>query len=462
MSADPGRAVSESDWSALAKAVSGRVLRPGDPGFGPASTPFNERFAAVTPAGVVTVADTADIRTAIRWARSVGIHAVARCGGHSYAGNSVSTGLVIDLSRLNTVTVDASTGLVRVGGGATMADIYAAIQPYEMAYALGNGATVGIAGLTLGGGYGATSRVHGLTADALVETTVLTADGELLRCDANENPDLFWACRGGGGGNFGINTSFTFQAQPVSNCATYRLLFGRSAAEQVFTCAQQIVRSAPDEFAARTGISTTGSDPIVSVIGQYLGPATELREILDPLLSLAVPHRADIRDRTYWEAKDDLLHETAGGAFAARTSILTEPLPEAGIETMLALIDVWPGSGNPDGGGAALFSWGGAVNRVGVRETAFPHRDAMFLLALDTSWLTSDSASTVERNLSWLADLAEALAPYGNGHSYLNFTDPDLESWRAAYYGVNYPRLVEVKRRHDPHRFFTVTQGIDT
>lgn len=203
MSADPGRAVSESDWSALAKAVSGRVLRPGDPGFGPASTPFNERFAAVTPAGVVTVADTADIRTAIRWARSVGIHAVARCGGHSYAGNSVSTGLVIDLSRLNTVTVDASTGLVRVGGGATMADIYAAIQPYEMAYALGNGATVGIAGLTLGGGYGATSRVHGLTADALVETTVLTADGELLRCDANENPDLFWACRGGAGATSG-------------------------------------------------------------------------------------------------------------------------------------------------------------------------------------------------------------------------------------------------------------------
>jgi hypothetical protein len=462
MMAGPGPVLSESDWIGLAKGISGQVLRPGDPGFSLVSTPFNQRFATTTPAGVVTVADAADIRSAVQWARSVGIGAVARCGGHSYAGNSVSTGLVIDLSRLNSVTADGSTGLVKVAGGATMADIYAAIQPHEMAYALGNGASVGIAGLTLGGGYGATSRVHGLTADALVETTVLTADGELLRCNATENADLFWACRGGGGGNFGINTSFTFQARPVSDCSTYLLLFERSDAATVFSGAQQVVRSAPDEFAARTGINTTGSGANVSVIGQHLGPAGELREILDPLLSVAKPQRADIRDRTYWEAKDDLLHETAGGAFAARTSILTEPLPDAGVEAMLALVDKWPGSGNPDGAGAALFSWGGAVNRVGVSETAFPHRDAMFLLALDTSWMASDPVSTVERNLGWLAELGEALAPFGNGNSYLNFTDPDLESWHNAYHGMNYARLVEVKKRHDPHRFFTFNQGIDT
>lgn len=453
---------SEHDWAMLAKAVSGRVLRPGEAGFGAASIPFNERFAATTPAGVVTVADTDDIRHAVRWARSVGVGAVARCGGHSYAGNSVSTGLVIDLSRLNTVTADGSTGLVEVGAGATMADVYAAIQPHEMAFALGNGAGVGIAGLTLGGGCGATSRVHGLTADALVATTVLTADGELLRCDATENADLFWACRGGGGGNFGINTSFTFQARPVSDCSTYLLLFDRADAEKVFTVAQQIVGTAPDEFAARTGISTTGSDAIVSVIGQHLGPAAELREILDPLLSVAGPRRADIDDRTYWEAKDDLLHDTAGGSFAARTNILTEPLPDAGIEAMLAMVGSWPGSGNPDGAGAALFSWGGAVNRVGVSDTAFPHRDAMFLLALDTSWMATDPASTVERNLGWLAELGDALAPFGTGRSYLNFTDPELESWRTAYHGVNHERLVEIKRRHDPDGFFTFTQGIGT
>lgn len=456
------RTASEVDWLRLANAVSGRVSRPGEAGFSRAGTAFNERFAARTPAGVVTVADTDDIRRAIDWARVAGIGAVARCGGHSYAGNSAGPGLVIDLSLLNTVTADGSTGLVTAAAGASMADVYAAIQPHQMAFALGNGASVGIAGLTLGGGCGATSRVHGLTADALVETTVLTADGELLRCSAAENADLFWACRGGGGGNFGINTSFVFQAQPVSDCSTYLLLFDRADAEVGFTVAQQVVRSAPNEFAARTGISTTRSGTVVSVIGQHLGPAAELRELLDPLLSVAKPVRCDLRDRTYWEAKDDLLHETAGGAFAVRTNVLTEPLPEAGIDAMLGLIDKWPGSGNPDGGGAALFSWGGVANRLSEQATAFPHRDAMFLLTMDTSWVTADDKSTVDRNLAWLAELGRAVAPFGTGRSYLNFTDPDLGSWRRAYYGVNYPRLVDVKRRHDPDGFFTCTQGIDT
>jgi FAD/FMN-containing dehydrogenase len=460
--AGPRLAPSESDWAALAKALSGPVLRPGDAGFGPAGRPFNERYAGTTAAGVARVADTADIGRALGWARSVGIGAVARGGGHSYAGNSVTTGLVIDLSRLSTVTADGSTGLVTAAGGATMTDVYAAIQPHQMAFALGNGASVGIGGLTLGGGYGATSRAHGLTADALVATTVLTADGQLLRCDATENADLFWACRGGGGGNFGINTSFTFQARPVSDCSTYLLLFDRPDAEKVFTLAQQAVRSAPEEFAARTGISTSGSGAVVSVIGQHLGPAAEAREILDPLLSVAVPLRADFRDRTYWEAKDDLLHETAGGSFAARTSVLTGPLADAGIEAMLALVDSWPGSGNPDGGGAALFSWGGAVNRVGAADTAFPHRDAAYLLAMDTSWMAADPAATVRRNLDWLADLGQALAPYGTGGSYLNFTDPELESWRTAYHGENYARLVEIKRRYDPDGFFTFSQGVGT
>ncbi|MFI9812684.1 FAD-binding oxidoreductase [Saccharothrix variisporea] len=454
--------VSERDWRGLDEVVSGRVLRPSDAGFGAVGSAFNERFAATTPAGVVTVADTDDIRHALAWARTTGISAVVRAGGHSYSGASVGTGLVIDLSRLRTVTADGRTGLVTAAAGATMSDVYAALQPHEMAFALGNGASVGIAGLTLGGGCGATSRVHGLTADALVATTVLTADGELLHCDARENADLFWACRGGGGGNFGVTTSFTFQARPVADCSTYLLLFDRADAEKVFTVAQQVVGSAPDEFAARTGVARSRDGAVVSVIGQHLGPAAELREILDPVLSVARPLRADIRDRTYWEAKDDLLHETAGGAFAVRTDVLTRPLPDAGIETMLALVDAWPGSGNPDGGGAALFSWGGAINRVGAADTAFPHRDAMFLLSLDTSWVTADAPATVRRNLDWLAELREALAPYGAGRSYLNFADPDLAEWRTAYHGANYPRLVEVKNRYDPEGFFTAPQGVGT
>jgi FAD/FMN-containing dehydrogenase len=451
---------SEEDWRRLDLAVTGRVSRPGDNGFETVSTPFNRRFASVVPAGVVSVADVVDVQRAVRWARDVGVRISVRGGGHSYAGFSVCPGLVLDLSGLNTVSANASSGLVTAAGGASMSTVYAAIEPCEMAFALGNGASVGIGGLTLGGGYGATSRVHGITADALVATTLVTADGEVLRCDATENADLFWACRGGGGGNFGVNVSFTFQAQAVSDCATYVLLWRIEDAEKVFSVVQQTVGGAPDEFAARVGVSTTGSDAVVSCIGQHMGPASELREILDPVLSVAQPFRVMIEDRTYWQAKDDLLHETSAGAFAARTSVLTQPLPDEAVELMLAQVRRWPGSGNADGGGAALFSWGGAVNRVPVGDTAFPHRNARFLLAMDTSWMEDDSPAVVDANLGWLGELADSMAPYGGGGSYLNFTDPDLTSWRSAYYGENYARLAQIKRRVDPDGFFAFDQGI--
>jgi hypothetical protein len=208
------------------------------------------------------------------------------------------------------------------------------------------------------------------------------------------------------------------------------------------------------------GVSTTGSDSVVSCIGQHLGPAAELREILDPILSVAQPFRVMIDDRTYWQAKDDLLHETSAGAFAARTSVLTQPLPDDAVSAMLSAVRRWPGSGNSDGGGAALFSWGGAVNRVPVGDTAFPHRDAKFLLSMDTSWAEDDAVEVVKANLGWLTELADTMAPYGNDRSYLNFTDPDLKSWRTAYYGPNYPRLAEIKRRFDPDGLFAFEQGI--
>jgi FAD/FMN-containing dehydrogenase len=455
------RPPAETDWQRLDRVVAGRVRRPGEPGFRGASTPFNKRFAATTPAGVVSVENAEDVRRAIEWARDLGVVAVARSGGHSFAGHSVNTGLVIDLSAMNTVSANGSTGLVTTAGGARMADVYAAIQPHEMAFALGNSATVGIAGLVLGGGCGATSRVFGLTADALVATTVVTADGRLLHCDANENADLFWACRGGGGGNFGINVSFTFQARPVADCSTYVLVWDRADAPKVFSALQEVVRRGPDEFATRIGVAKAGgSEAVVSAVGQHLGPASELREILDPVLAVAQPVHTRIADRTFWQAKDDLLHETSEDAFAVRTNIVTEPLPDEAVATMLSFVDRLPGSGNPDGGGAALFSWGGAINRVGRTDTAFAHRDAMFLLSMDTSWAETDEPAVVAANLRWLSELGDALSPYVSDGAFQNFMDPDLADWRTAYYGVNYPRLKQIKDRVDPDGFFTFAQSI--
>ncbi|WP_371501705.1 FAD-binding oxidoreductase [Kitasatospora sp. NBC_00374] len=453
--------VSEAAWRQLEKSVAGRVLRPGEPGFDTSSAPFNRRFTRTAPSGVLAVADVADVRRAVEWAREEGVPVVPRGGGHSYAGYSVNTGLVVDTRALNTVTADGSTGLVTAAGGALMADVYAAIEPHGIAFALGNGASVGIAGLALGGGSAATSRRLGLTADALVRTTLVTADGELVTCDAHRNPDLFWACRGGGGGNFGINVSFTFQASPVPDVSTCLLLWDGGDAPAVFAVLQEVMRQAPDELSVRLGVSAAdGPDIVVSAVGLHLGPASELRELLAPVLAAARPLRADIADRTFWQAKDYLLHETSGGAFAVRTGFATEPLPPEAVTEVLGLLARRPGSGNPDGCGLALFGWGGAINRVDQADTAFVHRHAQYLVSMDTSWDERDGPAAVAANLRWLADLREAVAPYLAEGSYLNFTDPDLTDWRTAYYGANYPRLVEIKKRVDPDGLFTFDQAV--
>ncbi|MFF4421784.1 FAD-binding oxidoreductase [Streptomyces sp. NPDC001549] len=463
MSANAAHGASESAWRRLERTVAGRVLRPGAAGFRSSSAPFNKRYATTAPSGVLSAANTGDVRRALAWARETGIGLVARGGGHSYAGYSAAAGLVLDLGALNTVTADGSTGLVTAAGGALMSDVRAAVQPHEMAFALGNGASVGIAGLTLGGGSSSTSRTLGLTADALVRTTLMTADGRLLTCDAQENPDLYWACRGGGGGNFGINLSFTFRASPVSDVSTCLLLWDGADAPEVFTVMQEIARKAPDAFSLRLGVSAAGGPgATVSAVALHLGPASELRELLAPALTATRPVRQDIADRTFWEAQDHLLHETSAGAFAVRTNFAAEPLPAQALSTVLSRLERRPGSGNPDGCGLALYTWGGAINRVAPADTAFVHRDALSLVTMDTSWSEQDGPATVEANLRWLAGLREAMAPYVGEGAYQNFIDPDLPDWRTAYYGANYPRLVEIKKRVDPDGFFTFGQAIGT
>ncbi|RDI50619.1 FAD-binding oxidoreductase [Nocardia mexicana] len=441
--------------------VGGRLHLPGDPGFAAATRPFNTRYADIRPLGALSVRDAADVANAVGWARDRGVTVAPRGGGHSYAGFSTGTGLVLDLRALDEIRIDTGTGLVTVGGGTRSGALSAALQRHDLALPLGNSDEVGIGGLTLGGGVAAVSRAFGLTCDALVETDIVLADGTVRRCSATENADLFWACRGGGGGNFGVNTSFTFQARPARPGSTCLLLWEWSHAREVLSVMQEIMADAPDEFAARIGAARAGDRPgTVSVIGQYLGPAAELRELLAPAVAAAAPYRCDIDDRTYWEAKDFLHHETSGLPFAVRTRTTPKPLPDDGIETIVAAVERLPGSGNPDGGGVALFTWGGAINRIPVSATAFPHRDTLFLISMDTSWSPSDSARTVWCNLEWLDGVHEEMGVHATDSAYVNFTDPALTEWRTAYYGANHARLSRIKRRYDPHRVFDFCQAV--
>ncbi|KDN86007.1 oxidoreductase [Kitasatospora cheerisanensis KCTC 2395] len=406
---------------------------------------------------VLRAAGPADVVRAVEWARETGVPIVPRGGGHSYAGHSVNSGLVVDLRALDGIAVDPGSGLVTVGGGVLTGALYAALRPHGLALPLGNGATVGIAGLALGGGSAATSRRLGLTADTLRATTLATAAGTVLTCDGTENEDLFWACRGGGGGNFGINLDLTFQAVPAPAASTCLLLWEVAHAPAVFEAVQELMRTAPEEVSLRLGVATSGGRTLVSVVGLHLGPAAELRDILAPAFAAGPPSRADIADRDFWDAMDYLQHETAGGAFAVRTHFAVDPLPPEAVAQALAHLAAAPPSGNPDGCGFALFGWGGAINRVGPAATAFVHRDAQYLISLDTSWLPGEEPAP---QLGWLAALDHLIAAHATGGAYLNFTDPDLRDWRTAYYGANYPRLVAVKRRHDPDGLFDFPQSV--
>lgn len=450
-----------TDWNSLRRQVTGQVLLPGQSGFADCSQIANERYKNIVPGAVVNIDDYEDIGRALRWSQNEGVPVTARGGGHSYAGHSINSGLIMNLTSLDRVTVDPSAHTVTVGGGARTGAIHRALRVNNAIVPLGNSDNVGIGGLTLGGGVSIVSRAIGLTCDALLSTDVVLADGSIITCSADDYPDLFWACRGGGGGNFGVNVSFTFRTHSVPETSTCVVLWDWSNARDVLAVMQDVMQAAPNGFSARIGLNRAAArNGIVSVIGQHLGPSHELDGFLAPAISIATPISKRVIDQSYWDAAEYLHHETVGGAFAARTRTTASPLSGDGLNALVDALDRWPGSNNPDGAGAALFTWGGAINDVGVTDTAFPHRQALFLISMDTSWLPNEPFETVSTNLEWLSTLHRSMGAFADDASYVNFADPDLDDWQQAYYGINAPQLARVKNHYDPDDVFSSPQGV--
>jgi FAD/FMN-containing dehydrogenase len=455
------------DWAALAGSLDGRLARPGDAGFERVSVPYNAVWADVVPQGVALCRGDADVSACVDWARESGVAVAVRSGGHNYAGYCTGPGLVINLGSMRDVEVDDDAGTVRALPGARNTMIYAGLQPHGVAISAGRCPTVAVGGLVLGGGIGFSSRKLGLTCDHLIEAEIVTADGELRRCSDRENADLFWALRGGGGGNFGVCTSYTFETRPVSDVAIYDVAWEWRDAADVWAAFQGVIEAAPDEFSARVGVGAAGDpatgeagDPSISILGQYFGPVDELEDILSPALRAGRTSKRLIEARTFWQAKDYFFDNVPKDRFAVKSAYLDQPLADAGIETLLAAVESWPGSSNTDGAGAAMFASGGAINRVAPAETAFVHRDQFAVLATESTWTGDDPEATVDANVAWIEDLASALAPYVSGSAYQNFIDRSQPDWERAYYGTNLERLSEVKRRYDPEDLFSFEQSI--
>jgi hypothetical protein len=455
------------DWDQLARRLRGSLVLPDDRGYATLSRPHNHRYAYIHPRGVVVCAGPDDARESLLWARDNDVPIAVRSGGHNYAGYSTTDGLVIDLGEMKRAKVNDGMGTIVTQPGARNTDVYAALQPHGVAISAGRCPTVAVGGLVLGGGIGFSSRKLGLTCDHLVEAEMITASGKTLRCSDRKNTDLFWALRGGGGGNFGICTSFTFETKPVGDVALYDIEWHWKDAPKVFAAFQQVMAGAPNEFSARIGAGRAGrlagggaAAPTMSALGQLFGSKRELLDLLDPALSAARPKRQLIAERTFWQAKNYFFDTTPEGYYEVKSAYARQPLSDAGIGTLLDSIERWPGSSNPEGGGFAMFGSGGAINAVPASATAFVHRNEFALIATETTWTAADSDSAIGRGLDWIESLADALSPHVSGFAYQNFIDRSQPNWQQAYYGSNLERLMSVKKRYDPDDVFHFQQSV--
>jgi FAD/FMN-containing dehydrogenase len=443
----------------LDRQLRGDVVQRGAPGYNAARVIYDTRYDAVKPQAIAFCESLADVQKTVRWARKHNVHIVPRSGGHSYGGYSTTTGVVVDVSRMHRISVTRS-GTAAVGAGAPLLDVYTALAARGRMVPGGTCPTVGIAGLTQGGGIGLSGRKYGLTCDHLVEATVVLADGSAVVANAGQHQDLYWALRGGGGGNFGIVTRFVFRTHPAGNVATYSMEWPWSDAKQIVQAWQAFAPHAPDGLSSvlnANAAAGSSAAPHITSAGQFFGSEQTLRALLAPLLNAGTPTRFTTTTRTFLGA----VHYWAGGGtgrstFAAKSSIANALVSAAGIDVLLQQIEDRRASGT--GSGVVLLdSWGGAINRVPKAKTAFVHRDALFSLQYLAYW---DAAAPAAPNVAWLRRAYAAVRPHVSVFAYQNYIDPDLSNWQQAYYGSNLARLRQVKRRYDPHNVFHFRQSI--
>ena len=447
----------------LGRGLHGTLLTPGSTGYDEARTIWNAMIER-RPALVVRCIDAEDVATAVRFARENSLLTSVRGGGHNIAGNAVcDDGFMIDLSPMRAVRVDPTRRVAHVEAGATLGDVDRATQEHGLATPLGINSTTGVAGLTLGGGFGWLSRRFGLSSDNLLAADVVNAAGERLRASTTENPDLFWGLRGGGG-NFGVVTSFEFQLHRIGPQVLAGLIIHPlDDAKEVIRFYRTFAPEAPEELACWFVMRKAPPLPflpaewhgreILVLAACYTGDLADGERILEPLRRFGRPI-ADV---------------IGPQPFAAWQTIL-DPLLTPGmrnywkshdfLEVSDGLIDVFIDFARrlPDGNTEIAFAQlGGAISRLTNDDSAYARREAQYLMNVHGRW--ADAAGD-DACIRWARDLFAAAAPYSTGSVYVNFLSGDEESRVRAAYGANYERLVALKNRFDPTNLFRVNQNI--
>jgi FAD/FMN-containing dehydrogenase len=459
--------------------LSGSLVLPSDTAYATDKLLFNEQFDGINPAAIAFCASPSDVQRCVGFARAHGVPVAARSGGHSYGGYSLSAGLVVDVTQIATIAVGTGGTGARIGAGARLIDIYTTLGNAGVLLPGGSCPTVGIAGLTLGGGIGVFDRLFGLTCDNLRSVQMVMADGNLVTASRSAHPDLFWACQGGGGGNFGIATAFEFGVHPIpADIALFTLDWPWAAAQEVLGAWQQWLPSTPHNLWSNCQLLASGASLLVRVGGVFAGTTSALDGIISPLLNAAgsPPSSQFVGPESYLNAmfieagcegktlgECHLPTQTVDGtlgrsAYAAKSTFVNEAFSSSALAATTAAVassqQIDPGLG-----AAFLFdSYGGAINAIGASETAFVHRSALAGIQMTATWGSGTEPTSAA---SWLNSAAADLAPYTSG-AYQNYIDPTLPNWAEAYYGTNLARLVTIKAAVDPDDFFHFAQSIPT
>ncbi|PYC80254.1 FAD-binding dehydrogenase [Streptomyces tateyamensis] len=460
-----GRGAMPPDWQALRAVLGDRLVLPGDPGYPIARLGFNELNDGQLPAAIAKCACPDEVRACLDVARGHGIPIAARSGGHSYLGYSIPAGgLVIDLRAMARVVVNPD-GTAEVGAGARLIDVYAGLAAQGRLLPAGSCPTVGVSGLTLGGGIGVLARKYGLTCDRLAAAELVLADSGLCTASPTEEPDLHWALRGGGGGNFGIVTRFSFDTAPAPGLTVFVLGFPATATTEVLGAWQPWVAGAPFELWASCQVSG-GTPPSCRIVGCWVGDPDEANAQLDRLVRAVgtAPATRTVAAKDYLDAmkfmagcaKDTIAqcHPTWEGGRLGRTGFVAvsrmlgpTPLDPAAVTELMT---------GRSGVDLLLDSLGGAVGEPAPDATAFPHRDS-----LASAQVYVSATPATEQQARTTADaVRDGLAGLGARGAYVNYIDATLPDWGRAYYGANLPRLQAVARRYDPDGVFAFPQSV--
>lgn len=447
----------------LKASTRGQVLAPGDTGYDDARKIWNAMIDR-RPAVIVRCAGAADVRRAVNFGRENKLLISVRGGGHNIAGTAVcDDGMMIDLSPMKSVRIDPRLARAYVEPGATLADFDNEAQAFGLAVPLGINSTTGVAGLTLGGGFGWLTRRFGMTVDNLLSADVVTADGELLQAREQDNEDLFWAIRGGGG-NFGVVTMFEFQLHPVGpeifgGLVVVPLEQGREALSNYRAALQTM----PEELTVWAVLrqapplpflpESVHGKPIVAFAVCYTGGVEKGPAAVEVVRKLGKPYGEHLGPMPYaaWQqAFDPLLTPGARNYWKSHN---LESLQDGLIDAAVAAVETVPSSQ------CEIFFGhiGGAAMRIPVSATAYPHRSAQFAMNVHGRW---DDPKDDDRCIAWARDIFRATEPYAQGGVYVNFLTQDETGRVGAAYGDNFDRLVRVKTRYDPQNLFRHNQNI--